>query len=74
MNDTIQAPSRTDAGGRPLGSRTIRACAGRHAKDAIGALAKVASDNSAPSADRVRAAEVLLSHAVTQQGGVAHCS
>ncbi|MFZ3017138.1 MAG: hypothetical protein WA056_01625 [Gallionella sp.] len=52
----------TEATGRALSCKAIRAHAGRRAKAAIDALAKVASDDAAPPADRVRAAEILLSH------------
>jgi hypothetical protein len=54
--------------GRPLSARGIRAIAGREAKAAIAALAKVAGDDAAPPSDRVRAAETLLACA-TGQGG-----
>ena len=50
--------------GRPPGTNGIRAQAARHAHDCIRALAEVANDEQAPASDRVRAAEVVLSHAV----------
>lgn len=68
MNSHTQATQPPNATGRPLSARGIRACASRRAKDAIEALTKVANDNSAPTADRVRAAEVLLAHAHGDHG------
>jgi len=58
-----------NTGGRPLGSKSIRTRAGRHAQDAIEALAAVANDGTAPTGDRVRAAELLLAHAHGTAGG-----
>lgn len=65
MDHVKTANTSPDVGGRPLSARGIRAYAGRRAKQAIEALAKVASDDAAPPADRVRAAETLLAHATT---------
>lgn len=63
MNATTEVKRPSAAGGRPLSARGIRALAGRQAKEAIAALAQVAGDGSAPTADRVSAAQTLLAHA-----------
>jgi uncharacterized protein (UPF0147 family) len=52
------------AAGRPPGSEGIRAATARRAKEAIEALAEVVVDANAPADARVRAAEVLLTHAI----------
>lgn len=52
---------------RPASARTVRAYAGRHAKEAVQALAEIINADSAPPADRVRAAETLLAHATASK-------
>ncbi len=66
MTSNVQQPS---PGGRPLGAASIRTRAGRHAQDAIATLVAVANDGTAPPADRVKAAELLLAHAHGTAGG-----
>lgn len=53
--------------GRPLASRTIRAKAAQHARDAVAVLAEIARDTKAPTSDRVAAASALLTHATEQK-------
>lgn len=53
--------------GRPIGAEGIRSKAARHAQDALEALAQIARDAAAPTADRVRAAESLLAHATERK-------
>ena len=50
--------------GRPYTQRTLRALASRRAREAVDVLAEVATNADAPASDRVRAAELLLSHAM----------
>jgi len=57
---TPQSAHTTAQPGRPLGSSSLRTLAARKAAAAIEALAAVASDPSAPPADRVQAARALL--------------
>jgi hypothetical protein len=64
MNTKTETKLPSDAGGRPLSARGVRALAGRRAKEAIDALAQVAGDGSAPTADRVSAAQTILVHAM----------
>lgn len=52
--------------GRPPGANGIRATAARYAQAALGVLSEIAACERAPEADRVRAAEVILSHATRQ--------
>jgi hypothetical protein len=52
--------------GRPVSTTGIRASAARHARAAIEILAEVARDTGAPAAERVRAAEVLLSYSTAK--------
>lgn len=49
--------------GRPPKAEGIRTQAARRAKEAVTALAEVANDANAPADARVKAAEVLLTHA-----------
>ena len=46
--------------GRPPGSHSIRVLAARLSASAVAVLADIAKDNSAPAADRLHAAEVIL--------------
>ena len=64
----MNARQATTESGRPLSARSIRAHAGRRAREAVEALAEVAADAAAPAGDRVRAAELLLSHATPPSG------
>ena len=54
------------ATGRPPGANGIRATAARYAQAALGVLSEIAACERTPEADRVRAAEVILSHATRQ--------
>lgn len=50
--------------GRPPGSHSIRVLAARLSASAVAVLADIAASADAPAADRVRAAEVILQHAI----------
>lgn len=54
------------ATGRPPGAPGIRAQAARYAAGSLAVLSKIANCEQAPDTDRVRAAEVILSHAARQ--------
>lgn len=54
------------ATGRPPGAPGLRAQAARYAAGCLAVLSKIANSEQAPDADRVRAAEVILSHATRQ--------
>ena len=53
-------PTTKDRGGRPPGSEAIRSTAARKAAVAVEALAEIATDPSAPAADRIQAARAIL--------------
>lgn len=52
--------------GRPPGARSIRVLAARLSQDAMRVLAGVAANEESADADRVRAAEVILSYATSR--------
>lgn len=53
--------------GRPPGSHSVRVLAARLAAGSITVLDAIAKDNSAPAADRVHAAEIILRLATTHK-------
>lgn len=68
MNTQSESSSepRIAANGRPLGIRGVRMLASRHSRDCIHMLAGIVNDWKASDADRVRAAEVILSYATSR--------
>lgn len=60
-NDIARKPN-----GRPPGARSIRVQAAHLSEGAMRVLADVAASEQAPDADRVRAAELILSYAASR--------
>lgn len=56
-------------GGRPVGIRGVRALASRHSLECVKVLVDVVKNEQASDADRVHAAEVVLTYATIQPNG-----